>query len=190
MRINLWLSKIPSMHAKHCSEEPKQTKSRKHAQIVSLCIYIVFHHIFSIFIGCFFVLWLIPILSFEKRKIICCHIYLFFIHCICSYFLDSSSLWYWNAYLWNNMLMKCMIFFKFQNLVALTLASSYMFMFKVENSVCRRKWNLDPSLVKCLYLFPLILFANSLFKLSNCTCTYTLKIFCQIFKFFNFSKFF
>lgn len=52
---------------------------------------------------------------------------------------------------------KCIIFFKFQNLVALTLASSYMFMFKVENSVCRRKWNLDSSLVKYLYLFPLIL---------------------------------
>lgn len=141
------MSKIPSMHAKHCSDEPKQTKLRKHAQIVSLCIYIVFHHIFSIFIGCFFVLWLIHILSFEKRKIICCNIF-FFLYIVDANTFSILLVYGTEMHIYETACQcKCMIFFKFQNLVALTLASSYMFMFKVENSVCRRKWNLDPSLV-------------------------------------------
>lgn len=132
-----------SIHARKTLQRRAKTnkikKTRSNSE--SLCL-LIFCYIFCVFLGCFFVFWLIHILSFEKRKI--CSIYFFLIDTHTLLILISGT----EMHIYKTTCQfKNILFFKFQNLVALTLASSYMFMSKVENSVCRRKRNLDSSLV-------------------------------------------
>lgn len=150
-----------SIHARKTLQRRAKTNKIKKTRSNSESLYLlIFCYIFCVFLGCFFVFWLIHILSFEKRKI--CSIYFFLIDTHTLLILVSGT----EMHIYKTTCQfKNILFFKFQNLVALTLASSYMFMSKVENSVCRRKRNLDSSLV-LYYHFPVILLANSFFKIK------------------------
>lgn len=132
-----------SIHARKTLQRRAKTNKIKKTRSNSESLYLlIFCYIFCVFLGCFFVFWLIHILSFEKRKI--CSIYFFLIDTHTLLILISGT----EMHIYKTTCQfKNILFFKFQNLVALTLASSYMFMSKVENSVCRRKRNLDSSLV-------------------------------------------
>lgn len=120
-----------SIHARKTLQRRAKTNKIKKTRSNSESLYLlIFCYIFCVFLGCFFVFWLIHILSFEKRKI--CSIYFFLIDTHTLLILISGT----EMHIYKTTCQcKNILFFKFQNLVALTLASSYMFMSKVENCV-------------------------------------------------------